>query len=117
MTGSWVSGADQWRWQRQAAAELAAILDAHPDLPPITWTVGPAGSVLAGQVNGLAAAMRVREVFDAWQLALMLADHREDRLRAGGVWLHATARRHGVKVRLTATVFDGGHDDDAAVTW
>jgi hypothetical protein len=38
--------ADRARWQRQAAAaELAAILDAHPGLPAIAWTVGPAGSV------------------------------------------------------------------------
>ena len=40
--------ADRARWQRQAAAELAAILDAHPGLPAIAWTVGPAGCVLAG---------------------------------------------------------------------
>ena len=52
---------DRARWQRQAAAELAAILDACPDLPCIAWTVGPAGCVLAGRVNGLASAARVRE--------------------------------------------------------
>ena len=40
-------------WQRQAAAGLASILDPHPDLPAIAWTVGPAGSVLIGHVNGL----------------------------------------------------------------
>ena len=65
--------ADQGRWQRRAAAELAAILDGHGDLPCIAWTVGPAGSVLAGQVNGLAQAARVRETFGAWRAALALA--------------------------------------------
>src|SRR5712691_4691026 len=34
------------------ATELAAILDAHQDLPVIAWPVGPAGPVLAGQVSG-----------------------------------------------------------------
>jgi len=53
-------------WQRWAAAELASILQAHQDLPVIAWTVGPAGSVLIGQVNGLAPAAQVREVFTAW---------------------------------------------------
>ena len=46
-----ITQADQARWQRRAAAELAAILDGHRDLPCIAWTVGPAGSVLAGQVE------------------------------------------------------------------
>jgi hypothetical protein len=90
--------ADQARWQRRAAAELAAILDGHGDLPCIAWTVGPAGSVLAGQVNGLASAARVRETFGAWRAALALEEH-------------AAARLHHVKVRLTATVFDGEEED------
>ena len=63
VTGGWITQADRARWQRQAAAELAAILDAHPGLPAIAWTVGPAGCVLAGRVNGLAPAGRVRDVF------------------------------------------------------
>jgi hypothetical protein len=41
--------ADRVRWQRQAAGELALILDAHPGLPAIAWTAGPAGCVLAGR--------------------------------------------------------------------
>ena len=32
----------------------------RPGLPVIAWTVGPAGSVLTGQVNGLAPAAQVR---------------------------------------------------------
>ena len=52
MSSSWIGQAERAAWQR-AAAELAAILDAHDDLPLITWTVGPAGSVLARRVSGL----------------------------------------------------------------
>jgi hypothetical protein len=98
--------ADQARWQRQAAGELARILDTHPQLPAIAWTVGPAGCVLAARVNGLAPAGQVRDVFDAWRAALALEEHREHQLGGGTAWLHAAARRHGVKVRLIATVFD-----------
>jgi hypothetical protein len=93
-------------WQWRAAAELASILAAHPGLPCISWTVGPAGSVLAGQVNGLAPAAQVRATFGAWQSALVLEDYREHQMSGGTMRLHAAARRHQVKVRLTATVFD-----------
>ncbi len=112
MTGAFViTQAERARWQRQAAAELAAILDRHGDLPCIAWTVGPAGRVLAGQVNGLAPAARVRETFSAWRAALALEEHREHQLGGGAAWLHAAARRHHVTVRLTATVFDGEQED------
>ena len=103
--------ADRVRWQRQAAGELARILDAHPGLPAIAWTVGPAGCVLAGRVNGLAPAGQVRDVFDAWRAALALEEHREHQLGGGATWLHAAARRDLVRVRLTATVFAGEEDD------
>jgi hypothetical protein len=53
--------ADRASWQRQAAAELARILEGHPELPCIAWTVGPASSVLIGQVSGLAPAQQLRE--------------------------------------------------------
>ena len=106
--GGWISQADQARWQRQAAGELARILDAYPQLPAITWTVGPAGSVLAGQVNGLVPEARVREVFGLWRAALALEDHREQPGGGGTVFLHAAARRGGVAVSVTATVFGGG---------
>jgi hypothetical protein len=105
-----ITQADQARWQRQAAGELARILDAHPELPAIAWTVGPAGCVLAGRVGGLAPAGQVRDVFDAWRAALALEEHREDQLGGGTTWLHAAARRHHVKVRLIATVFDDEQD-------
>jgi hypothetical protein len=61
-----ITQADRAGWQRRAAAELARILESHPDLPCITWTVGPAGSVVVGRVSGLAPACQVRQVFRAW---------------------------------------------------
>lgn len=106
MSSSWIGQGERARWQRQAAAELAAILDACPGLPVIAWTVAPTGSVLTGQVSGLAPAARVHEVFGAWRLALGLGDYRERQMSGGTTWLHAAACRHQVKVRLTATVFE-----------
>jgi hypothetical protein len=46
-----VTQADRWQWQYRATRALAAILDARPGLPAITWTLNQTGS-LAGQVNG-----------------------------------------------------------------
>lgn len=104
MTGPLIGDGERAWWQRRAAAELTAILDAHRDLPRITWMAGPAGSVLVGQVNGLAPAALVRETFTAWESALALGERREDQLGGGAAWLHAAARRRDVMVRLTATV-------------
>jgi hypothetical protein len=104
---SWVTQADRERWQRQAAGELASILDAHPGLPLIAWTAGPAGG-LTGQVTGPPTAGRVRAVFTAWQQALSLDDVLE--VPAGGravVWLRARGWRGGVRVTVTATVSAG----------
>jgi hypothetical protein len=106
-----ITGADRARWQRQAAAELAAILDAYPGLPAIAWTVGAAGCVLAGRVNGLAPAGHVRDVPGAWRAALVLAGYREHQLGGGATWLHAAARRDLVRVRLTAAVSGGVQED------
>ena len=112
MTGALeITGADRARWQRQAAAELAAILDAYPGLPAIAWTVGAAGCVLAGRVNGLAPAGHVRDVPGAWRAALVLAGYREHQLGGGATWLHAAARRDLVRVRLTAAVSGGVQED------
>jgi hypothetical protein len=110
VTGGWITPADRSRWQRQAAAELASILEDRAGLPCIAWTVGPAGLLLAGQVSGLAPAAQVREAFSAWQAALALGEHRELPLGGGTTRLQAAARRHQVKVRLTATVFGGEED-------
>jgi hypothetical protein len=50
-------------------------------------------------------------VFDAWRAVLALEEYREHPLGGGTTWLHAAARRHQVRVRLTATVFAGEEDD------
>ncbi len=105
MTGVEITQGERARWQRQAAAELGQILRAHPGLPCISWTVGPSGPVLAGQVSGLAPAAQVREAFTAWRLALALEEDPGQQLSGGAAWLHAAARRGLVKVRLTATLF------------
>lgn len=106
MTGSWVTQAGRGRWQRQAASELAAILAAHPDLPVIAWTVTASSGSLSGQV--LAPAAGRRDLFDAWRRALELDEVTETPVRDGtAVYLHARARRRGVAVSITATVFPG----------
>jgi hypothetical protein len=102
---SGITQADRARWQQRAAAELGSILRQNPDLPCIGWTVGPAGPVLAGHVNGLAPAAQVRAVFDSWRHALVLEDYREHRRGGGTAFLDAAARRNQVRIRLTATVF------------
>jgi hypothetical protein len=91
VTGWEITRQERAWWQRRAAAELTTILDAYRDLPRIAWTVGPAGSVLAGQVNGLAPAAQVREVFTAWRLALALAEDPGQQMSGGTAWLHAAA--------------------------
>ena len=101
-----VAQADRTSWQRQAAAELARILEGHPELPCIARTVGPAGSVVVGQVSGLAPAPQVRQVFAAWRQALGLGECREQPGGGGTSRLHAADRSGGVTVRLTATVFE-----------
>jgi hypothetical protein len=100
-----IAAGDRARWQRQAAAELRRILDAHGELPAIAWTVGPAGCVLAGRVSGLAPAGQVREAFTAWRQALALDDCQEQAAGGQMVHLRASARRGMVHVRVTATLF------------
>lgn len=108
MTGLWDPQAEQWLWQRRAAAELAAILAAHPELPAIAWTVGPAGCTLAGRVAPWAPATRVRAVFAGWATALGLHETLgPGAAAAGGVsYLRAGAQRNRVRLALTATVDD-----------
>lgn len=101
-----ISQADRASWQRQAAAELARILECHPGLPCIAWTVGPASSVLIGQVSGLAPAPQVRQAFAAWRQALGLGECRAQHGGGGTSRLHAADRSGRVTVRLTATVFE-----------
>jgi hypothetical protein len=104
--------ADRSSWQRLAAAELARILDRHPELPCITWTVGPAASVVVGRVSGLAPAGQARRVFRARHQALGLGECRETDAGEGTSWLHAADRSGMVTIRLTATIL--GNDEEEA---
>jgi hypothetical protein len=109
VTGGWITQADRSRWQQRAAAELAAILAAHPDLPLLAWTVTASAGGLSGRV--LAPAAGRRGLFGKWLQALGL-DEAAEVPWAGGtaVYLHARGVRGGVTVSITATVFDGEED-------
>ena len=106
VTGGWVTQADRSRWQRKAAAELAVILDAHPGLPVIAWTVTASGAGLSGQV--LTPAAGRRGLFAQWRQALGL-DEVTETLSGNGMPVHLLARgvRGDVTIRVTATIFDG----------
>jgi len=109
VTGGWIAQADRSRWQQRAAAELAAILAANPDLPVLAWTVTASGGALSGQV--LASGEGRRGLFGQWRQALGLAEAAEIPA-AGGmpVYLHARGVRGGVAVSVTATVFEEKED-------
>ena len=109
VTGGWITQADRSRWQQRAAAELAVILDAHPGIPVIAWTVTASGGALSGRV--LAPAARRRGLFGEWRQALGLEDVTETPSGNGTpVYLHARGVRGGVAVSITATVFDDEED-------
>jgi hypothetical protein len=100
-----ISHGERAAWQRRAAAELARILAAHPDLPLIAWTVGPTGAALLGRVKALVPPAEARQVFDLWRAAVALAEPVGTRCADGTVYLRAVAERHGVRLGLAATVF------------
>ncbi len=100
-----ISQGERALWQRRAAAEPGRMLAARPDLPYISWTVGPAGSVVVGRISGLARACQVRRIFEAWRAALDLEEYPGHDMSGGTAWLHAAVRRHEVRIRLSATVF------------
>jgi hypothetical protein len=109
VTGGWITQGDRARWQQRAAAELAAVLTAHPDLPVIAWTVTASGGALSGQV--LAPAAGRRGLFGQWRQALGLDEVTETPSRNGTpVYLHARGVRDGVAVSVTATVFTSEED-------
>jgi hypothetical protein len=109
VTGGRIRQAGRSRWQRRAAAELAAILAAHPDLRVLAWTVTASGATLSGQV--LAPAASRRGLFGQWQLALGLDEATETPSATGTpVYLHARGVRSGVTVSVAATVFGGEED-------
>jgi hypothetical protein len=107
VTGGWITQADRARWQQRAAAELAAVLAGHPELPVIAWTVTASGGALSGQVL-LPAAGR-RGLFGQWRKALGLGEVTETPAAGGtAAYLHARGVRNSVAVSVSATVFDGG---------
>ncbi len=109
MTGGWITQADRSRWQQRAAAELAAILDAHPGIPVIAWTLTAYGGALSGQVPAPAAGGR--GLFGQWRQALGLHEVTETPAGTGTpVYLRARGVRGGVAVSVTATVFDDDED-------
>jgi hypothetical protein len=109
VTGGWITQADRVRWQQEAAAGLAAILEANPDLPVIAWIVTASSGALSGQV--LVPAPGRRQLFAQWQQALGLGDVSETPSATGTpVYLHARGVLGGVTVSLAATVFDGEED-------
>jgi hypothetical protein len=102
-----ITQGEQSGWQRRAAAELAVILDAHRDLPVIAWTVGPAGSTLAGRVDALDSEEQVRAVFHCWRSALVMAEHSETVVWSGTCYLRAMGWRARVRLALTASINPG----------
>ena len=106
MTNFEVTHAERCRWQRRAARELIAILDAHRELPVIAWTVASAGATVLGHVSGPVPAGQIRQAFHAWRTALTLVESGQVISGAGSTYLHAATHRNRVQVRLTATVHD-----------
>jgi hypothetical protein len=109
VTGGWITQADRSRWQQRAASELAVILDAHPGIPVIAWTVTASGGALSGQV--LVPAAGRRGLFGQWRQALGLHEVTEIPSAGGSpVYLHARGVRGGVAVSIAATVFEEKED-------
>jgi hypothetical protein len=99
-----ITPAERAGWQQRAARELVAILDAHPDLPVIAWTVASAGSILVGHVSGTVSADQLRRTFDTWRQRLLLTPPEEVRFRDGSLVVKATSHRNRVRVTVTATL-------------
>jgi hypothetical protein len=109
VTRGWITQADRSRWQQRAAAELAVILAAHPDIPLLAWTVTASAGGLSGRV--LAPAAGRRALFAQWRQALGLEEAAEIPSATGTpAYLHARGVRGGVTVSISATVFDGEED-------
>jgi aryl-alcohol dehydrogenase-like predicted oxidoreductase len=109
VTGGWITQGDRSRWQQRAAAELVAILAAHPGIPVLAWTVTASGGALSGQV--LSPAGGRARLFAEWRQALGLGE--VTKIPAAGgtpVYLHARGVRGGVTVSVAATIFDDGKE-------
>lgn len=104
-----VTDGDRLRWQWQAARMLTALLQNAPVLPPLIWTIGPAGALAR-----LIPAERLRERFRAWVAALELPERPPVSSPGGAVWrLAAEAVRGQVRLRVTASALavPPGEDD------
>jgi hypothetical protein len=111
VSGGWITQADRSRWQQRAAAELSAILAAHPDLPLLAWTVTASAGGLSGQI--LVPGADRRGLFGLWRQALGLGLEEATEIPSGTgmpVYLHARGVRSGVTVSIAATVFDDEED-------
>ncbi|MGP3919180.1 hypothetical protein [Nonomuraea sp. 10N515B] len=107
---------EQEIWQQRAAAQLPAILAAGRGLPPVAWTVGAAGAVIAGRLPRSGRPMSQRAAFEAWRHALGLTMHvgvgpGDPIGRPASAHLSATGTRGGVRVHLSATILCDDHDD------
>ncbi len=60
VTGGWITQADRSGWQQRAAAELAVILEAHPGIPVLAWTVTASGGALSGHERRARSRSRQR---------------------------------------------------------
>jgi hypothetical protein len=111
-----ITQADRWRRQRETLRVLADILDAHPDLPAITWTVSWLGGV-NGDVLGLGVPPeQVRAAFTAWRQALWLEGVKETPIRDTGiVSMVGRTYRGTVRVSLTARAYYPLPDDTESV--
>ena len=108
MTGGWITQADRSRWQQRAAAELGAILAAHPDIPLLAWAVTASAGGLSGRV--LAPSGGRRALFAQWRQALGLEEAAGPPSATGmPVYLHARGVRSGV----TATVIEEEEEEDS----
>ena len=97
-----VTPADRARWQRQSARTLAAVLDAHPNLPVLVWTVTAAGiSARVLVVDSWHAAL---EHFTAWTTALGLHPRRYDTPDHDRSYLHARGAIDAPRVTITAVI-------------
>jgi len=110
-----VTQADRSRWQREAARQLAAILDEHAELPAIIWMISRTGGINGSIDTPAASAPEVSATFAAWQQALGLDDVARDRVDQGGTvtWLRARAERNGVRVSVQARLFTEAVDTEA----
>jgi hypothetical protein len=98
-----VSAADRARWLRRSAHALLSVLDAHPNLPAIAWTVTPVG--ISARVHVVTNAQSTLNDFTAWTTALGLRQRRHhsptDPERR---YLHARGAIDGTRITLTAVI-------------